>query len=96
MSAPSLSCSKTTRMAPQLVQTLPTTKANHKRALTEADLPPLPPQLGSTATASEKAARAAIMQERRRVQKQLLQYRSKGVAIEIGAVASAMLIASVV
>ena len=58
-------------MAPQLVQTLPTTKANRKRALTEADLPPLPPQLGSTATASEKAARAAIMQERRRVQKQL-------------------------
>ena len=58
-------------MAQACIQTLPTTNSKRKRKFTEADLPPRPPQLGSTATASEKALRAAIMQERRRVQKQL-------------------------
>ena len=39
--------------------------------LTEADVPPLPKRLGKNATEAEKAARAAVMKERRRVQKQL-------------------------
>ena len=57
-------------MAPPLVHA-PAASSKRKRAVSQADLPPLPPQLGSSASASEKAARALIMKERRRVQMQL-------------------------
>ena len=42
-----------------------------RRRLTQADVPPLPARLGKNATDAEKAARTALMKERRRVQMRL-------------------------
>ena len=60
-------------MAPRapLIIHAPAASSKRKREVSEADLPPLPPQFSSNASASEKSARALIMKERRRVQMQL-------------------------
>ena len=57
-------------MAPTLDKA-PSASSKRKRAVSEADLPLLPPRLCRNASASEKAARALIMKERRRLQMQL-------------------------
>ena len=57
-------------MAPTLDKA-PSASSKRKRAVSEADLPLLPPRLCRHASASEKAARALIMKERRRLQMQL-------------------------